>query len=122
MGNAEDKFNEIVAKFKEAVKGAADESIDQIHSELVPYLNDDTENNARNRADEIVRKIIEGNYDVREGWVVVDGWPVYRFTLFTREEVLCSLSEKCSNEASKAYIESLENKVKDLERQIYGQF
>ena len=60
--NAKTKFDEIVNEFKKEVEKSVKYAIDDIHSELVPCVNDDTEFNAIQRAHRLVSSILTSNF------------------------------------------------------------
>lgn len=112
--NAAAKFSQLVEDFKKATKDAVDSAINEIHSEFVPYLNDDTQNNAIYRANDILRMVLEGNFEVTDtGWIVVDGWNITQIDGFSHNKMIDALADKCSDMAAKARISKLED---DLER------
>lgn len=112
--DAEAKFNEIVSDFKKAVDLAVNDSLGRIHCEMVPYLNEDTENNAFYRAVNIVESIMSGDYSVDDnGVIVVNGWNIYRLTNFNHDKLVDKLAERCSDIAAQKKIERLEEQLKE---------
>jgi hypothetical protein len=66
------KFDSIIAEFKISAEKVLNESINKIHSEMMPYIVEDTEANAGHRAREIVMKIIAGNVEIEGKTVKVN--------------------------------------------------
>ena len=94
--SAETIFTELVEQFKIDVENATKEALDKIHDDMVPYLNDDTENNARYRAVDIVRSIMRGDFDMEGDHITVD-----------------ILSAKAGDVAKDKKIERLERQLKE---------
>ena len=112
--DAEAKFNEIVADFKKAIESAVNESLDRIHGEMVPYLNDDTENNAIYRAVDLVESIMSGDFSIDgKGVIKVNGWSVQHLTSFNHDKLVDKLAERCSDIAAQKKIERLEEQLKE---------
>ena len=112
--DAEAKFNEIVSDFKKAVDSAVNESLDRIHGEMVPYLNDDTESNAIYRAVDIVKSIMSGSYSISdEGVISVNGWRIEGLTNYNHDKLVDKLAERCSDMAAQKKIERLEEQLKE---------
>ena len=110
--SAEDKFNEIVAKFKASIKESVSEAVDSIHFELLPYVNDDTENNARYRAADIVNDIIAKRFTIEDDKIKCGEWKV-NLTSNDYDHLVNALAEKCSDEAANKKIEKLERQLKE---------
>lgn len=111
--DAESKFNQIVAEFKKVVDSVVSESLDRVHGELVPYVNEDTEHNAMYRAGDLVEKLINGDFDVIDGIISVDGWGLNKLTSFHYDKLVDKLAERCSDIAAQKKIERLENQLKE---------
>ncbi|AUR85565.1 hypothetical protein NVP1076O_60 [Vibrio phage 1.076.O._10N.286.51.B7] len=66
------KFDKIVEEFKVSAAKSLKESLELIHSEIMPYVSEDTECNARYRACDIVKKIIAGAVEIDGDTVKVE--------------------------------------------------
>ena len=58
----EEKYTEIMERFKSDAYTAVDEAIDTIHCEMAPHLDTDTDGNVSHQASEIVTEILSGNF------------------------------------------------------------
>jgi hypothetical protein len=110
--SAESKFNEIVESFKKEIAEASKNAIEDIHSEMVPYVNDDTEWNAIYRANDIVRQILSGNYTLEDDKITCNGWST-GLTTSDHDQLVDKLAEKCSDVAAQKKIERLESMLKE---------
>jgi hypothetical protein len=110
--SAENKFNELVEAFKKEVSSAAEDALNIIHSEIVPYVNDDTECNAIYRANDIVRQILSGNYVLEGDKIVCNGWST-ELSTSDYDRLVDKLAEKCSDVAAQKKIERLERQLED---------
>lgn len=110
--SAETVYTELVEKFKTDVENATREALDKIHSEMVPYLNDDTESNATYRAVEMVRKIMVGDFEVVGNGIQVDGWTISSMTDFDYDKLVDVLSSKAGDVAKDMKIARLEAQLK----------
>lgn len=113
-------YTQLVEQFKIDVESATRDALDKIHSEMVPYLNEDTESNARYRAVEIVQKILIGNFEVEDGSIKVDGWVIDRLTDFNYNKIVDILSAKAGDVAKDKKIERLEQKIKEYEQAYWN--
>jgi hypothetical protein len=109
--SAETIFTELVEQFKIDVENATKEALDKIHSDMVPYLNDDTENNARYRAVDIVRSIMRGDFEMEGDYITVDGWHITNLTDFNYDKMVDILSAKAGDVAKDKKIERLERQL-----------
>jgi hypothetical protein len=118
--SAEETYTDLVEQFKVDVENAARDALDKIHSEMVPYLNDDTDSNARYRAVEIVQKILIGQFEVEGGNIKVDGWVIDRLTDFDYNKIVDVLSAKAGDVAKDMKIARLEGYIKDYEKAYWS--
>ena len=58
----EEKYTEMMSRFKKDAYTAVDEAIDTIHCDMAPHLDTDTDLNARYQASEIITGILGGNF------------------------------------------------------------
>jgi len=58
----EEKYNEMMERFKKDAYTAVDEAINTIHCEMAPHINDDTDANVSCQSSEIVTGILSGNF------------------------------------------------------------
>ncbi len=110
--SAENKFNEIVKDFNAVIKTSIDDALSKIHSEMVPYLNDDTEHNAIYRAHDIVSDILSSNFTLEDDKIVCDGWKT-KLTANDHDRLIDKLAEKCADTAAQKKIERLERQLKE---------
>jgi len=106
--SAEDKYQEIVKELDARIQKSVTEACERVHSEIVPYINDDTESNARFRAVDIVRKIIRGEFDVDGSRIKVDGWVVDSLTDNDYDRVVDALAARAGDQAKDMKIARLE--------------
>jgi len=111
---AEQVFNELVEKFKKEAMSAVNESIATIHGDLLPYINVDTETNARYRAVDMVSKILVGDFEFDDNYVKVDGWIICRINDFNYNKIVDVLAAKAGDAAKDAKIARLEAQIKDM--------
>jgi organic radical activating enzyme len=69
--NTEQKFTEIVEKFKKEAIAIVTETITDLHCEWLPYVESDTEQNVNCRSQEVMQKIIEGNFTIDNNVIIV---------------------------------------------------
>ncbi|WP_339892211.1 hypothetical protein [uncultured Alteromonas sp.] len=110
--SAEDKFNNIVEQFKKEVAQASKNAIEDIHSEMLPYVNDDTEFNAIQRANDIVSKLLTSNFTLEDDRIICDGWST-KLTTHDHDRLVNKLADRCSDMAAKKKIERLERQLKE---------
>lgn len=71
--NSEEKYQEILDTLKVQMHKALDQSITDIHCELAPHFEDDRWGNVTRAAQEVVTKIIAGNFSrVDDEYVYVE--------------------------------------------------
>lgn len=108
--SAEDKFNEIILKLKAEINNYTEEAINSIHSEMLPYVNDDTESNAIYQAHDIVLNMLSGNFTLNGDEIVCCGWKT-KLTDNDHDRLVNKLAEKCADEAMKKKVERLERQL-----------
>lgn len=121
MKDAELKFNEIVEQFKESTKNAMQDALDSIHSEMVPYLNEDTEHNARYRANDIVNALLRGNGKCKlDGDLIkFDGWNV-SLSSADHDRLVEKLALVAGDKAKDLKIERLERQLKEAQEMCFN--
>jgi hypothetical protein len=68
--NIEDKFTEIMARFKIDAGRMVEDAVTDIECGLLPYVADDTESNVNSRTENAIKKIICGDFEVsQDGWL-----------------------------------------------------
>ena len=71
----EEKYTEMMERFKKDAYTAVDEAFDTIHCDMAPHLDTDTDSNVAHQAGEIIRGLLEGNFErVGESGVMVSGY------------------------------------------------
>lgn len=116
MSNAENKFNEIVEKFKAEAMAAIENSMSEIHSDMVPYLNEDTESNARYRAANIVQAILRGDFEFDGSNIKVNGWVIDRLTSFDYDALVQKIALVAGDKAKDLRIQQLERQIAELSK------
>ena len=58
----EEKYTEMMERFKKDAYAAVDEAIDTIHCDMAPHLDTDTDSNVAFQAGDIIREILGGNF------------------------------------------------------------
>ncbi|AUR94871.1 coil containing protein [Vibrio phage 1.199.A._10N.286.55.C10] len=121
MKDAELKFNEIVEQFKESTKNAMQDALDSIHSEMVPYLNEDTEHNARYRANDIVNSIIhsDGQCTLNENSIEFNGWSI-SLSSADHDRLVEKLALVAGDKAKDLKIERLERQLKEAQEMCFN--
>ena len=70
----EEKYTEMMSRFKKDAYTAVDEAIDTIHCDMAPHLDADTDGNVSIQAGELVRGMLSGNFErVDENTVMASG-------------------------------------------------
>ena len=115
--SAEDKFNEIVLNLKTEMNKYIEDAIDDIHLNMIPYVNDDTEANAIYRSSDIVNQILSGFYKIEDSKIVCNGWST-NLTDNDHDRLVDKLAEKCSDEAAKQKIARLERQLEESYKRI----
>ncbi len=114
MKDAELKFNEIVEQFKESTNNAMKEALDSIHSDMVPYLNEDTEHNARYRANDIINSLLRGGgkCELDGDYIKFNGWSV-SISSSDHDNLVDKLAAVAGDKAKDLKIERLERQLKE---------
>ena len=70
----EEKYTEMMERFKKDALAAVNESIDRIHCDIAPHLDTDTDANVSHQAGELMKGILGGEFErVDENAVMVSG-------------------------------------------------
>jgi len=69
--NTEQKFTEIVEKFKKDALSIVGDAISDLHCEWLPYVESDTEQNVNSRSEEVVGQIIKGKFTIDNNVIIV---------------------------------------------------
>lgn len=109
----ENKFKAISDDLKKEFEATYSAAIDRVHSEVMPYIAEDTEANAIYRAEDLARKIITGDFDLVEGCISVNGWKT-KLTSNDYDKLVDKLAAKCSDEAAQKKIARLERQLKEV--------
>ena len=72
--SAETKYKEIMNQFNVDISEAVKTAAESIHSDIIPFINDDTEHNAVYRACDIVNNILRGEFEVIDDKIICNGW------------------------------------------------
>lgn len=114
--DAESKFNQIVEQFKDSTKNAMQIAMDSIHSDMVPYVNEDTEHNARYRANDIVNSIIrsDGQCALTGNSIEFNGWSI-SLSSSDHDRLVDKLASVAGDKAKDLKIERLERHIEELQ-------
>ena len=114
--DAESKFNQIVEQFKDSTKNAMQIALDSIHSDMVPYVNEDTEHNARYRANDIVNSIIrsDGQCALNGNSIEFNGWSI-SLSSSDHDRLVDKLASVAGDKAKDLKIERLERHIEELQ-------
>lgn len=116
--SAETKFNNIVKELKAQTERFTRQAIDDIHSEMLPYVNDDTENNALYRAHDIVSQVLTNNFTLEGDNIICDGWNT-KLTTNDHDRLVNKLAEKCADKAAQQKIARLERLLEESYKRSY---
>ena len=111
--SAETIYKEIMKQFNSDVIKAVSEACQSVQGEIIPYINDDTEYNAVERAADMVRKIINGNFTIEDGFISVDGGYLTKITSNDHDKLVDVLTAKAGDKAKDLKIERLERLLAD---------
>ena len=111
--SAETIYKELLDQFKIDALKAVEEAHAKIQGDLLPYANDDTEHNSLYRAGEMVRSIIQGDFEVDGNKIKVDGWTIDIMTNFDHNKLVDVLAAKAGDKAKDLKIERLERLLAD---------
>ena len=111
--SAETKYNEIVDQLNVDIKKAINEACQEIHGDIIPYINDDTEHNAICRAVDIVNDIMIGDFDFIDNYIKVGDWKITTLNDFDHNKLVDILASKAGDKAKDLQIERLERQLKE---------
>lgn len=114
--DAESKFNQIVEQFKDSTKNAMQVALDSIHSDMVPYVNEDTEHNAIYRANDIVNSIIHSDRQctLNGDSIEFNGWSI-SLSNSDHDRLVDKLALVAGDKAKDLKIERLERHIEELQ-------
>lgn len=114
--SAETKYQEIAKQMNEQIEQSIRDACDRVHSEIIPYINDDTEFNAVYRANDIVSSVISGDFDVSDdGVITCHGWRL-QLTDNDYDRAVDALASKAGDVAKDKKIERLERQLMESMR------
>lgn len=111
--SAETKYQEIIKQLNIDIEQAVKDACDKVHSEIIPYINDDTESNAVYRAHDIVNAIIRGDVELDGDTIKCLGWKT-KLTPYQHDRLVDKLASLAGNKAQELKIERLERAIEDL--------
>jgi hypothetical protein len=117
--SAETKYQEITKQMNDDIEQAIRAACDKIHSEIIPFINDDTEHNAVYRASDIVNSIIRGNFSLDGDTIICDGWKT-RLTSCDYDSLVDKLAKVAGDKAKDMKIERLERQLSEAISGIYN--
>ena len=68
--NLEEKYTEMMERFKREALETVSKAIDTIHCELAPHLESDTDANVSHQAGQLIDAILRGNFERRDDYSV----------------------------------------------------
>ena len=112
MNKIEDMYTSLVERFKEDAHKALDESLDKIHSEMLPYVQEDTEANIGYLVTSCLENILAGEYEMdRTLLKVVDKSGITHFINFKHYgKVLKNIAESNKDLIQEEYVKLLEGR------------
>ena len=110
--SAETKYKELMDRFNSDITDAVKTAAESIHSDIIPFINDDTEYNAVYRASDIVNNILRGNFEVIGDKIHCNGWNT-QLTSNYHDKLVDKLAESTSDKAKDLIIERLKEQLKD---------
>ena len=112
--SAETVYEELLDQFKADVLRAVTDAHAKIQGDLLPYVNDDTESNARYRAVDIVKLIMAGDFVEEDCKIKVNGWTIDTLTSFDHNKLVDVLAAKAGDKAKDLKIERLERQIEEF--------
>ena len=110
----ENAYTELMAKFKVDCASILEEAHADLYGEMLPFVDGDTESNAGHRAREIVRRIIIGDFELKDSCIYVDGYSIGHINAFGYNKLVDTLAEVAGDAAKDAKIKRLENEIDHL--------
>ena len=120
--NTEERFTEILEIFKTETKRAVEDAVTEIHGGWLPYVEGDTESNVNERSADVIRCILQGNFEVEDSILVVmvDGINcrirIETEGFYTR--ILDSIVQNMAECPKDLKIKNLELRIKSIENDI----
>lgn len=111
-------LSEVLREFTEKVKDAADEAIGEAEVRILPYVLEDTDANAMFQAQDIVRALMEGDFEHDGEWLIVrhprctTRIPM-NFSDFSYDHLRDKLIERMAKCPKDAKIERLERQLRE---------
>lgn len=117
--NAEEKYNEILEKFRKQMHEELDKSFTDIHCDLAPHFEDDRIGNVSTRVQQVVHRMIAGEFKrVNDNMVAVDdleGISCYiNMTATQHDRIREALIEAMPECPKDVKIKMLEGRIDDL--------
>jgi len=117
--NAEEKYNEILEKFRKQVHEEIDKAMTDIHCDLAPHFEDDRIGNVSTRVQQVVSRMIAGEFKRVDGRTVCvedsEGISCYiKMTHMQHDKIREALIEAMPTCPKDAKIKMLEDHIEDL--------
>lgn len=110
----ENDFERLIGEATAKIKAAAQEAIEKVYTDLLPHVAEDTEYNCQYRANEIVCRLMNGDFLVDDdGNIIIDGNRIKTLSSFNYDKLVDVLADKCSDIAAKQKIKRLESALND---------
>ena len=111
-------LSEVLREFTEKARSAADEAIGEAEVRILPYVLEDTDANAMFQAEDIVRSLMEGNFEHDGEWITVrhprcNTRIPMEFSDFSYDPLRDKLIERMVTCPKDAKIESLERQLRE---------
>jgi len=106
----EEKYTEMMERFKKDAYTAVDEAINTIHCDMAPHLDNDTESNVSIQASEIVTGILSGKFNRVDDQTI-------RASSYNGISVLITMTTNEYDNIRKNLLSAMQDCPKDLEIQ-----
>ena len=123
MSNIETNFIELSKGLQKQIHALVDESLADIHSQLIPYLDEDTDFNVIFRTNDVINQLIRGDFTIDEDGgdliVEVNGCVRIRLSNTDWNKAVDVLASRTSDKAKDLKIERLERQLKESYARSY---
>ena len=117
MSNIETNFIELSKGLQKQIHALVEESLADIHSQLIPYLYEDTDSNVRFRTNDVINQLIRGDFTVNDIdggiYVKANEYITIRLSSSDWDKAVDVLASRTSDKAKDLKIERLERQLKE---------